>query len=81
MDILFNWITSKLDYVLSVVLALLPDSPFQLLTRNNTVIEYLGYVNYFIPMSEILAILQLWLTAVGIYYVYQAILRFAKVVE
>ncbi|MEM0173670.1 MAG: hypothetical protein QXI16_04090 [Sulfolobaceae archaeon] len=81
MDTLFNWITSSLDYVLSFVLAMLPDSPFQIITRNNTVIEYLGYVNYFIPMTEILGILQLWITAVGVYYVYQAILRFAKVVE
>lgn len=81
MDTLFNWLTSKLDYVLSVVLALLPDSPFQAITTNANITNFLGYINYFVPMNEIMAIMQAWITAVGVFYVYQAILRFAKVIE
>lgn len=82
METVFNWITDKLDYILSTILVMLPDSPFaDVIYDNPAVAEVLGYLNYFLPISEILVILTAWLTAISIFYVYQLILRWAKAIE
>ena len=82
METVFNWITDKLDTILSSILLLLPDSPFTGIIYDNPALEeVLGYMNYFLPISEILVILTAWLTAISIFYVYQLILRWAKAIE
>ena len=70
-----------LSDLLGVVLMLLPDSPFQAITTNTAVQGVLGWLNYFVPVTEMLAIFQLWLTAIAIYYVYSIVLRWAKAIE
>lgn len=40
--------------------------------------EYLGYINYFVPVGFILSVTETWLVAVGVYYAYQAYLRWIK---
>lgn len=61
--------------VLNTVLALLPSSPFADIEIPQEVKNILGYVNYFIPIRAMLAIAGSWLSAIGIYYLYQVILR------
>ena len=54
--------------VLTLVLSLLPGSPF---TGFNTLvfqIPYLSYLNWFLPIPEIIVILESWLSVVSIYY-------------
>lgn len=70
-----------LSDLLGVVLMLLPESPFQAITTNTEVKSVLGWLNYFVPVTEMLAIFQLWLTAIAIYYVYSIVLRWAKAIE
>lgn len=77
---LLDWFFNALKTVMIAVLSLLPDSPFQ--SINNGVIgQYLNYINWIIPMDEIIAILQLWVVAIGIFYVYQAIMRWIKAIQ
>ena len=38
-------------------------------------------VNWFVPVNSFVSILETWLVAVGIYYVYQIVLRWIKVIE
>lgn len=65
---------------LTWVIELLPNSPFQAI--NNADVEgYLGTLNWFIPIDKIVAELELWLSAVIIYYAYQVILRWVRAVE
>lgn len=54
--------------ILTAVLALLPSSPF--VGFNNLVnqIPFVGYLNWFLPISDILAVLEVWLSTVAIYY-------------
>lgn len=70
-----------LNDILSVVLLLLPDSPFADVEIPTEVKELLGYVNYFVPVGAMLGIGTGWLTAIGIYYLYQTILRWAKTIK
>jgi hypothetical protein len=75
-----NYLIEKLGWVIGVIFALLPDSPFKVI-NNSPIAEYLPTINYFIPISEMLTIGEAWLVAVGTYYLYQAILRWINFIE
>ncbi len=69
---------------LLLVLSLLPECPFEMLYElgtNSMISEVLGMVNWFIPIYSFVAILEGWLAAVAVYYVYQVVLRWLKAIE
>lgn len=78
-DIL-NFIIKALGSILSLIFSILPPSPFNVI-NNSIIAEYLPYINYFIPFNEVVVILQTWLFAVGVYYLYQIVLRWIKAIE
>lgn len=78
---LWNGLTDLLDDILAAVLILLPDSPFANIEIPSEVKQILGYVNYFVPVAAMLAIGTGWLVAIGVYYLYQTILRWAKTIK
>lgn len=67
--------------VLIAVLELLPDSPFRGFIDNIADIPYIGYLNYFIPVSDFLSLLAVWGAAVGLFYMASVILRFVKAID
>ena len=74
-DSIVGFIGSALDTILSV----LPTSPLQPVIASLSSVDWLGYVNYFVPVGSFVAIGSVWLTAIAVYYVYQVILRWLKV--
>lgn len=78
---IWNGITEILNEIINFVVLLLPDSPFANIEISPEVVKILGYVNYFVPVGAMLGIGTSWLTAIGIYYLYQTILRWAKTVK
>jgi len=80
-ETIFNWLTSKIAYVINSIMIILPDSPFVMLSRDADIMQILGWVNWVIPVGEMIAILEAWLVAVALFYVYQLILRWAKAIE
>lgn len=78
---IFNFLGDLVDNAINVILMLLPDSPFMMLTSIPEVTAVLGFLNWAIPIAEMIAILQLWVTAVSVFYIYQLILRWAKAIE
>lgn len=58
----------------------LPLSPFRNLINYLEGIDF-GWLNWFFPVGAILHIGGLWLNAILIFYVYQIILRWLKVIE
>ena len=56
------------------------ESPIQSI-RTGIGNEVLGYINYFVPMSELAGILSLWVLAIGMYYVASIFMRWAKAVS
>lgn len=77
----WNWIVDVVNNIVSAVLFLLPDSPFANIEIPEEVTQILGYVNYFVPIGAMLAIAAAWLSAIGIYYLVQTILRWAKTIK
>lgn len=59
---------------------LLPTSPFTGL-QNTFGAELLGYINYYIPIREMLDVASGWLTAIALWYLYSILLRWAKAVQ
>lgn len=72
-----NGLIKALGAVLGLVFALLPPSPFGLID-NSPIKEFLPTLNYFLPISEIVLVLETWVTAIGFYYLYSIVLRWIK---
>ena len=79
LDTLSNAIFTSVEAILSIF----PDSPFVILQEmsNSAYSEWLGYLNWFIPINTFVGILELWLAAIAIYYVLQIVLRWIKAIE
>ena len=73
-----NGIIKLLAKVLDVLFILLPGSPFKLVYANDTVVSYLGYINWLVPVGILVSITELWLVAVSAFYLVQIPLRWAK---
>lgn len=74
-------ISNAIDSVLLAVLNLLPDSPFEFLTKNAQIYNILRYVNWFLPVQQMIAVAEAWLAAVAVYFIYSIVLRWIKAVE
>lgn len=76
-------LTSTLTAFAVHVINLLPESPFVILDElsRSEFYEWLQFLNWFIPVNTFVSILEGWLVAVAIYYVYQIVLRWVKVIE
>ncbi len=84
MDFINKLISALFDLLgtlLSLVFSFLPDSPFASLTIPEYVRTILGYANYFLPISEIVATLGLWSAAIVVYFIYSIVLRFIKAID
>ena len=67
--------------MLLMVLELLPDSPFRGFIDSLGTIPFLGWLNWFVPISDFLRLLAVWGVAVGLFYVYSVVLRFINAIE
>lgn len=54
--------------VLTAVVALLPASPFVGFSYLIDSIPFIGYLNWFVPIGEIIVIMESWLVIVATYY-------------
>ncbi len=78
---LWNSIVDVVSDIANAIVLLLPDSPFKDVEIPSEVMQIMGYVNYFVPIGAMLTIGASWLTAIGVYYLYQTILRWAKTIK
>ena len=76
MDFIYKWVAQ----MGSKVLSLLPQSPFRTFINSFDAPEALSWLNWFVPVGQIMSILALWLTAISLFYLYSVILRWVKIV-
>lgn len=74
-------LNSFLDSIVAVILTLLPDDPFKAFIDNIAISPYLSAINWIIPVGTFVTISTAWVAAIGVFYVYQLVLRWAKVVS
>ncbi len=75
---MLDWMKEILDKLLHVVVGVFPTSPFLPFIQELGTLPYLGYINWFLPISEFIAVGALWLTAIAAYYMYMVIARWVK---
>lgn len=67
--------------VITIVLSLLPMSPFSGFSYLVEQIPFLAVLNWVIPISEILVILESWLVVVAAYYAILYLVNYAQLVK
>lgn len=77
---LVNLLIIALGGVLSLVFSILPPSPFHLID-NSIIGEYLSGLNWIVPVDSILALGSAWLSCIAIYFIYQAVMRWIKLIK
>lgn len=73
-------LSSVFDGLIQRVLQVLPTSPLREFIDAMGDIPYLSYLNWFFPVSEVIAILSLWVTAIGLFYLWSVLLRWLRVI-
>jgi len=67
--------------LLKTVIGLLPSSPFASvynLTIDNELLQFLAWI---VPYPQIIAVLQAWLATITVFYLYQIVMRWVKVIS
>lgn len=81
----FSGLGDLLSQVLGYLVALLPNTPFWYVTsyvqKFEALNRILGYMNYILPISAMVAVLAYWLGAIVIFYAIQVVLRWTKVIS
>lgn len=78
-DIINSFLSWLKDIVVKAI-DLLPDNPFTLDIPEN-VHTIIGYLNYFIPIGQMVTILTVWTSAILVFYVVSLLLRWIKAIE
>lgn len=81
---MLDGLTDALVSLALTIINFFPQSPFRpLLDRfhDSDIYTILCYVNYILPISDMLAILSLWIVGVSAYYIYQLVLRWIRVID
>lgn len=67
--------------LLTGVLALLPSSPFTAFTYLMYQVPFLSALNWFLPISEMIAIMEAWLVIVAVYYSILFVLNYVGILK
>ena len=70
-----------LNAFLDMLMSVFPTSPFASAIDELEQLPYLGYLNWVIPVSQMLTIGTAWLVAIGLYYFYSVIARWIKLIQ
>jgi hypothetical protein len=74
---LLNRIIEFLGDAINALLSILPTSPFHAVSGVDS--EFLQAINYLFPVTQAIAHLELFVTAVAIYYGLRVVLKWGKV--
>lgn len=78
---MIEWFSEMLAKFGNMIISVLPKSPVQQFLNSFNDLPYLQYLNWFIPISSIIVVLEAWLVAIAIFYLYSLILRWVKAIE
>lgn len=77
---MFDLIKQIIDKVGVALVLFLPDSPFQPVINRFAGNPMLGYLNWLVPVNDIINVMFWWLYAIIIYYLIQGVLRAAQLI-
>lgn len=71
----------KLLDLVDTILSWLPQSPFTNIALPAGVSQGLGWLNWFVPVHEIIVLGTAWIGAIALYYLASVMLRWVKVIS
>lgn len=74
-EFIVSALTTVLSPIVDIACTILPQSPFLRFEKWLSLNEYLSYIQYFLPISESIAILEAWIACIIFWYVYRFIRR------
>lgn len=77
----FTTIMDALKAMGMAAIKFLPPSPFLKFMYAMESQDWLKYLNWIIPISSLVTIMEAWLVCVATFYIYQLVLRWAKAIE
>lgn len=78
---MLDWFLELIQKFGQTILSVLPKSPIKEILSSVGKPDWLGYLNWFIPVNAIIIMLVIFLSAISIYYLYQIILRWVKAID
>ena len=79
-EYLIQWMNTLIQTLGKKILTLLPTSPFRGLIDSWVAPQYLGWLNWFMPVGTLITILNLWLAAITLFYLYSIIMRWVNII-
>lgn len=75
--------TEFLITLINSILSVFPTDPFQsfIVDFKTNIVQYLGYVNYFIPFGKIIIILHAWIACIALFFAWQALARYLHLIK
>lgn len=73
-------LTDFLSGIIQKIVAVLPLDPIQPFI-NNINFEFVGWLNWFVPVNTLLTILAAWTAAITVFYLWMAIARWLKLIQ
>lgn len=80
MKILIDWMYKIVGDFGEMLMKVLPTSPFRSFIKSFEAPQYLGWLNWFFPVREVLSILTIWLSAIALFYIYSIVMRWIKMI-
>ena len=77
----FSTIMSGLQAMGVAIIKLLPPSPFLKFMAMMESQEWFKYFNWIVPVGTFVSILESWLVCIAVFYMYQLILRWARMIQ
>lgn len=76
-----NAVISAIGFILQSIIMLLPDSPFNFIMEASFLSDFSANLGWILPISECISTLELWIAAIIVYYCYQGVMRWIKMIE
>lgn len=78
--VMLAWFYELMSAFASLLLSVLPTSPFQQYIQAFAEVPYLGILNWFIPIGAFIKIGAAWLGAIALFYLYSIVMRWVKMI-
>lgn len=79
-DIFYTGLVNVVTSFLQIVVGLLPKSPFADFIASWSPPAFLGWLNWLLPVGQILSVTAIWLTAISAYYLVSIVARWIKLI-
>lgn len=77
---MLNWLIELFNAFADVVLSVLPSSPFLPVINYLEGLRFLNYLNWLVPVGDMLTVMTYWLSCIAIFYCFSIVLRWVKLV-